>query len=322
MKRNFIFLVVAMMAMSLCFSSCSKKEGVYKPKKQITRVWYSAPSVAKYRVQECTWDGKLLSKIEHYSSSGSLSWTENFTYDKNRIVRVDDFANSEFIEYKYDGSKLKTVEYSYDGKLRNTINVTYDGKKISKLEIIKYTYNNKNAEAKEGHFRLFPASIEDRFDKMLEKRVSAKYTENSRTMTVDVKWDGDNISSTIYTVIANGTYEGYESTYNWSENYVAECSYTYDKKVNPIYGLRDMYCLIDFDDSTDRTIASFSKNNLTSYTSKWTETWTLGSDSDFDSGIDTYNYAYTYDGNVPSEVLYTHVADGDTYTYTLYYEYK
>ena len=41
-----------------------------------------------------------------------------------------------------------------------------------------------------------------------------------------------------------------------------------------------------------------------------------------ESGIDDYNYTYTYDKNIPTEVLYTHRSDGYTYTHTTYYEYK
>jgi hypothetical protein len=263
--------------------------------------------------QAWTWDGKKLSKIDHYRSDGTISWTENFTYDnKNRITRVDDYKNNEYIEYKYDGNNLKSVNYYDEGKLCVMGNITYDGKKIKRVDYTLYD-DDKSTKSKEHHLRLLPSKYENIINKQAEKSVSAKdYTTTNRSISLELTWDGNNITRSRFVSSSNGTYD----SYNWSSSYSIESTYTYDKNKNPMYGLRDMYCMSD--DGIDAQL--FSENNILSETDVYSSNWTEGSDSGNDSGTDTYNYTYTYDGKYPTEVLYTE--PGSTYSYTNYYEYQ
>lgn len=319
------YLVFAVVMLALAFASCHK-EGQYKPKKQISRVLYSSQSTNKYMSQSWTWDDKKLSKIDHFSSNGSLSWTEYITYDdKNRISRVDDYGYNESVEYKYDGKNLKSVDYFDEGKLEKTVNITYSGKKISKLEYIIYP-TSKTTEAK--HLTSLFDDIENKINERFEHAKSNHQkdaTVNNETRTVDIVWDGDNIAKTTYTLTRGGTYDSGDVVYNILYTYNAESVYTYDKNVNPKYGLRNLYCVTEAFDDNSETMSCFSKNNLTSLSNRWNDTYMVNGQVDPDlsgSGVEEYNYTYTYDKNVPTECLINHREDGDSYTYTTYYEYK
>lgn len=323
MKNFYLVFAVAMLA--FIFVSCHK-EGQFKPKEQIDRVLYSSSSTTKYMSQSWTWDGKKLSKIDHYSSNGSLSWTEYITYDdKNRISRVDDYGYNESVEYKYDGKNLKSVDYFDEGKLEKTINVTYDGKKISRLELVNYQ-TNKTTEAK--HLNSLFAGIENKINERFENAKSNHFkatTVNNETIYVDIVWDGDNIAKTTFTLTRGGTYDSGEILYNVLYTYNVESVYTYDKNINPKYGLRNLYCVTEAFDDNSETMSCFSKNNLTSLSNRWNESYMINGQLDpdmSDSGIEEYNYTYTYDKNVPTECLVNHKEDGSSYAYTTYYEYK
>lgn len=309
------------MAMFMCFSSC-KKENVYKPKKQIARVLYSTNSTNKQMEQAMTWDDKKLSKIDHYSS-GSISWTEYYTYDKkNRIIRVDDYGYNETVEYKYDGKNLKSIDFTKSGKLRETINVTYKGNKISRLEYIEYDYKKSTEANEEKHLSLMP-KIADKSD--ITSKATFYY--DHQTLTIDIEWDGDNIAKTIYNKVLSGEYYNGETYDAGTKTETIETTYSYDKNTNPIYGFREGYYILYPDDYAARIMASFSKNNLTQMTSRWTISIVTSSQSLSDTGIETYNYSYTYDkefmtGKYPTEVLYTYTNNGNTTMSTTYYEYN
>ena len=74
--------------------------------------------------------------ITHYSDFDfkADTWVENFTYDNNnRVTRVDNYTNSEYITYEYDGNHLKTATVFYRNAIACTWAISYDGDKISKM---------------------------------------------------------------------------------------------------------------------------------------------------------------------------------------------
>ena len=93
MKKTFLFLVFACVAM--LFSSCHK-EGVFNPKKKISKIYTSSSytfngnttTFDKTLSEEWTWNkNNTLAKIDAH---GSLSeTTETYTYDKKRVTRID-----------------------------------------------------------------------------------------------------------------------------------------------------------------------------------------------------------------------------------------
>ena len=96
--KNLIFVATAIL-LAFAFTSC-EKDGQYKPKERISKVYSLTPHSPEKHL-ECvwTWDDKKLSKIDYLFWNGDLDWTETFKYDsKNRIERVEDLEGNEYVQ--------------------------------------------------------------------------------------------------------------------------------------------------------------------------------------------------------------------------------
>lgn len=287
-----IFLTAMVLAVVTMFTACTK-EGVYNPSKKISRI-YESDGSAKVLDQLWHWDGNKLSSIDHYSSSGSINYTYNFSYDGNRMSRVDCYAANYYVEFTYDGSKLKKFNAYSGGALSMSADVTYKSGKVSQMTI---TYNDKSVATKSPEMMQMEANLLDLFVPCFDKEqhIKALASKSVYTTTNTFTWKGDNITESVQT---EGSYRGTRS-------------YTYDKKRNPYY--RDLFASYD-----ESFVAWGSKNNVLSqiYTSQ---------DND-GSYTRNYNYSYTYDGNYPTiqNISYTYSYDGTSYSnsYTTYYEYE
>ena len=137
MKTYKLLSVVLGLLLALPFASCRKNEtGVYSPNKKIQQIYYSWSDTEKEPFQHWEWNGDKLSSITHYSDFDfkSDTWVENFTYDNNnRVTRVDNYTNSEYITYEYDGNHLKSATVFYRNVIACTWAISYDGEKISKM---------------------------------------------------------------------------------------------------------------------------------------------------------------------------------------------
>ena len=129
--------IVLGLMLAVAFTSCHKdKTGVYAPKKKIQQIYYSWSDTEKKPFQHWEWNGDKLNSITHYSDFDfkADTWVENFTYDNNnRVTRVDNYTNSEYITYEYDGNHLKTATVFYRNAIACTWAISYDGDKISKM---------------------------------------------------------------------------------------------------------------------------------------------------------------------------------------------
>ncbi len=233
--KKFRFLPVVLGVLFVAFMASCTKEGVYNPSKKIQRVYNASTYTDKYLSQVWNWEGKLLKSVDHFSSGGGLSFTENFTYDGSRLIRVDDFRNSEYATFDYDGSVLKTYNYYYKNKLSSTINFTYDGKKVT--QIIYTIYDDKKVES---HLTApVPAIIRESMDVLAEKADASK---GLRTITYQFTWTNDNITKMV------GTSEGEMMT----------ATFTYDAKNNPFKGYLNLY-------SVEDPFMFYCKNNVLQY---------------------------------------------------------
>lgn len=233
--KKFKFLPILLGVLFVASMISCTKEGVYNPSKKIQRVYNASTYTDKYLSQVWNWEGKLLKSVDHFSSGGGLSFTENFTYDGSRLIRVDDFSNSEYATFDYDGSVLKTYNYYYKNKLSSTINFTYDGKKVT--QIIYTIYDDKKVES---HLTApVPAIIRESMDVLAEKADASK---GLRTITYQFTWTNDNITKMV------GTSEGEMMT----------ATFTYDAKNNPFKGYLNLY-------SVEDPSMFYSKNNVTQY---------------------------------------------------------
>ena len=98
MKKT-VLLLASLMFLAT-FTSCFKdKDGEYKPKEKISRIFKDYGDGGGKELREVwNWDKKQLKSIDHYSG-GSLNWTEEFTYNKKgQIERVDCYEDGEEVE--------------------------------------------------------------------------------------------------------------------------------------------------------------------------------------------------------------------------------
>lgn len=272
-------------------TSCTK-EGVYTPKKKIQRVYYSSTYTDKYLRQTWDWDDNLLEAINHYSSNGSLSWTENFSYDGKRLIRVDDYLNSEYTTYDYDGKNLKSANYYYKNALEATATYNYSNGKLDKIVLTEYDGAKSIGER---NLQLSYLPFTNEFAEVITK-ISAKVAEYNSSKSIYVvnlqfTWSGDNVSKIVAT----------------SEGRIETVTLQYDSKNNPFKSFLNLYT-IELDDVEDGELF-MSKNNITSMIFS------------IDGENDVVNFTYQYDGNDYPIMKIEKWADSDS-QYIDYYEYK
>lgn len=303
-----ITLLVAVLALSLFFVSCNK-EGQFTPKYQIDRVCYSdsykyevndnghwntqsSGSTAKYVKEIWNWDGKFLRSISYFNTDGDLRYSENYEYDGKRLVSIT-WGSAGRYTITYDKGKISSID-GYDGTQKMvTYAFTHKNGKISQIVVTDY-------DASKGAFLPCPknalrffihSSDMQSFDEMMAKITAKMNTKDISTYTINLEWDGNNVSEMTY---LDGAYK-------------ETVAYKYDNKLNPYYGL--------FDISEYEGVQILSKNNVVRYSADDSENDHWESD-----------YIYTYEGKVPTmqTCTYVHNLNGARYSSTsiYYYDYK
>lgn len=313
MKKTFLFLVFACVAM--LFSSCHK-EGVFNPKKKISKIYTSSSytfngnttTFDKTLSEEWTWNkNNTLAKIDAH---GSLSeTTETYTYDKKRVTRIDGVSTNTsgitgggtytyHIEFKYNGKELSEASY-YDGnELQTKLIFTHQNGKISKIELFEMDLKNMDKNIKAIH-SILPEHLYANLEKMYKNRLSKSNTKGDATIIYELTWDKNNISKAVCTA-------------QWIEGYEKDImEYKYDNYNNPFYGFLSPemgeYSGADY----------FSQNNITQITTQY-----QASDSEYESSTDIENYTYTYEGKFPVSCTHTVNFSEGSYSTTTEYEYK
>lgn len=291
MKKNISTYLFGLLAvLFLCvFSSC-QKDGVYKPKKQISAIYYKYTGGTKTLAEKWTWNGKLLEKIDYYDNySKGIYVTAFYKYEKNRLVEIS--RNSLVLKFLYEGNKLKKIEAWDEGLLNTEVKVTHTKNKITTLDFTEYydEYDDykseKNKMVAQAFRGVLPESTCSNLSNIFEKRSknNAKAFDHFR---IDYTYDGNNIKEEKYT-----DDDGDEAIY----------TYKYDKEQNPFYNLLSGgYSYSSFE---------FSKNNITNAT-------LIYSDGD----VYETEMLYTYEKGYPIEVTYKNITYGFTQL-TRYYEY-
>ncbi|MCQ2272447.1 MAG: hypothetical protein MJZ72_06650 [Bacteroidales bacterium] len=291
-----ILTIFAIACVALVFAGC-QKDGVYNPSKKISKIYYTSTSGVKSLKQIWTWNGKLLDKIDYYND-GTVSYTNNFTYDGKRLTRMDCYKYNEYIEYKYDGSHLSEANVFYAGSLEYIFKFTY---KSGKLESMTRTSTGKGTRTEmkiDPLTFVFGPEISQSIERA-QKILAAKNNGKSTYIeTLKFTWENGEISQCVTSFQGEGYYE--EVT----------AKITYDKKKNPFSG-----ALINFDFEDNMGDGSYSKHNIakmdcTEMEDGEVENWTV-----------TYNYSYDK-SNYPISKRETETSGGYTYTGGLYeYEY-
>jgi hypothetical protein len=292
MKTYLLKTTILSLGLSLIFgfTSC-KKDGVYHPKKKISKIFNQRSGYNKTLDETWTWDKNQLSKIDY--GKGSY---QKFEYDKKRISKIID-SDGEYMRFIYDGSKISRIEYyDEDNTLDLNIKFEHKGNKISKITEEYYynydPYSSKSAKKKTSILRfILPEKIAGDIAAFKSQKKNRKAIETDISTYV-LTWKGDNIEKIVYENIDEEDHEVHAVTYK----------YTYDKKKNP-------FCefLYEWGDPLGS-----SKNNVTK-----------------ESVVDSDNYfwecesSYTYDKNYPKEITSVYRYDGSyTSTYVTFYEYE
>ncbi len=330
MKRT-ILMSIAAAAVVCLFSSCSEKEGVYNPKKQISKIYESSTSIysflsdgdwindtnvqPKTLAEEWTWDGKKLSKIAFYET-GNVNWKSspyevvNFSYDGSQLTRAE--SDDEYMVFTYDGKKLKQAKIFEKNPNGDVLIMSYDfehdGKKVSKIIFSTDLADIDDMDDSRMQRLLFRGLMPtfEQADRTLNLIAKATYrfdgAKASVSLPFTLTWSGNNISSmsTSYPGM------GMSATFN----------YSYDNKNNPYQNF--LFGLIGFIEQP--TFPMLNENNITKTVMTASMPILGGSETE------EVSYSYTYDGDWPLSQTFTETDEDEDYrrqaTTTRYFEYK
>lgn len=271
MKKIFSILVIACVAM--LFSAC-QKEGIYNPSKKISKIYFTDKNGNKSLSQVWGWNkNNTLEKIDNYSSNGTLSSTLNFTYEKKRLTRMNNYATNAYIEYKYDGKNLKEANLYSSGSLMDTYSFTYENGKITK---IIDTYVHSKSAGNDVEMNPLQFILPDEIYNVTEENRKQFQPDGSKATTVftyELTWDGNNISKLVRTVSGSSA--------------TLSLDIQYDKNNNPLKGA---FLSFYFEDNV--LDGNLCKNNVTRLESK-----SVAEGGNVTTNV--YTYEYTYDGKWP-----------------------
>ncbi len=318
MKKLTLILMAAMLMMTA--GSCKKdktdvngdgngtttNDGIFNPSQKISKYYYwDEYEEEKILEQVWNWDGKQLSSIDYPNSS----YSQYFTYDHNRLSRVD--YNRAYVEFQYADGKLKKVSMYYDYELETEFTISHgSNNKISKIECVYYDGKKSGREMFDPLGLFLPRGIAANLESNREKRYSSRNAKDDgvETVSITLTWDGDNV--------VKAYVDGYYEEGDFYETFTEDYTCYYDNKNNPKYGYMDRYF---------PNLSAFSKNNITKYICTEHE-------MEYENGVlveeenETYEYRFTYqydEANYPTVVEETHSYEsGSTYTYKYFYEYQ
>lgn len=295
MKTSKTLIVVIGLLMIALFGSCQKeKVGVYAPKKKIQQIYYSWSSTEKQPYQHWVWDGDKLSSITHYFNFDMKgdTWEEVFTYEDNRLARVDDPSHLEYITYNYSDNHLRTATVFFRNTIVCTWAIGYEGDRISQLTGTFYSKNTDGHEMRLNPLsHLLPLNLCQQISLCEKQEALQRHNNESYSISLKLSWEKNNISKV---VCANG------------DDYIV-FQLQYDDKCCPLYGFMGGLDDYVYNFSTGHT--GFTKNNVTSLIS--TE----------DHYVDTIHYAYQYDRDKYPILQTMYYSENTDEKRVFYYEY-
>jgi hypothetical protein len=307
------------------FTACNKKDGVYKPKEKISKIYsevitvYEDSTGSRDTIREKTleevwkWDKNKLMQIE----SSDYAWAWNFVYKGKQVIKIESPETT--IQFTYgDKSRLEKIEV-LDDREREVMSITVSGRdddKITKLTYSLHRYE-KSLKAQSLFFEKLQPVMRVVLGENLGETMLSNIAANERVhkattiikITVDLTYQGNNVSQ------AKWIYD--------DEPIPIVYTYTYDNKVNPYYRAISLMSTQDVDQVLTHSTFDFnlfpcSENNVLSYEEK------------IDTARTSYKYEYRYDSKdfpekqsklvngvktTMDEIKYTQY-------FTYYYEYK
>lgn len=296
-------------------TTITTNDGVFNPSKKIYKYFYWDEWNEEKRLNEVWhWEGKRLSSIDHMNWDGTIDRTEYFTYDNNRLARVD-YGNS-YTEFHYSDGRLNKVYEYYNYELETEFSFSYGSN--GKVDVISGKYYDFKKESRGTLSPLnlilpkqFVESIEQSRERRETKRGSKE--DGMETFTAKLTWNGDNISK----------YE-IEDEYSEDEFYeivTVQMIVSYDNKHNPIQGFMNRSFPGEY---FNNVCGCYSRNNMTQFT--YTE-----HEMEYENGVLESDHSSTHEGSItyryddddyPIVVTQNESTSyGSTYTDKYYFEY-
>lgn len=263
--RRILYLSLAL-TLLLSISSC-KKDGIYKPKENLSEVWYEDESTAiivqgndtntfsgntkKFLRESWEWNKKELVSRSDFQFNGQLQNKYVYEYKDKRVVGItvpgEKKTNIRFV-YDNDSKRLNEIRYFTEDFTDNDlphrlVQLIYDGKTVIGLkEIINTAKYNRLANCSVLSFLTSPTIRETIEAHQIMPKIEFTRVEKDYAF----EWEGKNISKVIITSKTGGitTTETLE--------------YTYDNKPN----IRNNFAMGLIEGGVDYQI--LSKNNITS----------------------------------------------------------
>ena len=298
MKKIYLQLItklVFLLIFCVSFLSCRKDE-TYNPEQKIQRIYEIGYVGPKYLIQEWTWDNDRLMKIDYYRDI-SLYLTEHYTYEKNKLVKVED--DDGYYKISYTHLKYKKIEYYQDGRLIATWDFSYLNNKVSK---IIFSYENNHFFVNQMiNGRFLSSLMSKEVISTLENFDKGSKSDFQTTITIKYKYTGGNIREM-------------KLAFDDQDHSVTIFYKSYDKEQNPFYKH------IEFTNNpfTNLLNVASSKNNpIDVFLLIELPPRISGQEKFYQEK--TYKYSYKYDNNFPVEEEQT---ENDMYRYKRYYEYE
>ena len=290
MKMKRIILLSAITTLLFCVAC--KKDGVYNPKKKISKITHTEKM---FSIEEnWTWDKNLLTQIQtNYSPSG-VSHATKFSYNsKGQLTRVDSESfDGTYTLFEYDGDKLDKVLEYWDNKESYEYKFKYDGKKLLEIVVTEFPQDAAMAAMDRQSPLAYICSpdmaqtIAENWDCMVNTQMQHKAA--TLFCTISFEWTGKNIS---------------KMTCDYQENGKFVYTYTYDDKINPFNGFLDL----NLQNAYQYDYIYKSKNNIKSmveeggkwfaiyeytYEDKWPIAYTKTTTNNNTTTITSYEIAY------------------------------
>lgn len=276
MKKIGILFVILIVVLS--FYGCDKDNlGCYNPKLKIQQIFEE--SNGHYLKERWTWNGDLLTRIDFYKKNGDINYTHTYSYDKNRLARID--ADDQYTEFLYDKNVLTTINTYVKEQLVESYVLSYDGQKLSQIQIEK-----EGKASSKSAFDMLSHLMPDYYPMMCNQLASQPKGENYNfsAATVDFVWEGNNIKYMKMKVNRPDTIQKITFTY------------MYDNQINPQNHFFPL--LLDHALLNDNPKTLFcSENNATSVHVTY--------EKGLHSQTDAYTYAYDYYKKFPTKVYRT-----------------
>ena len=302
MKKT--ILALAILALLASVSSCTKeKEGMYNPKQKIQTVYLDIKGYQegelvflnpKYKSEDWTWNDNRIDRIDYYelatyygedsdTTVSQLAFTQLFSYDKgDRLTKSEILGEMNMVAtYTYDGNYLESITITEYNRPYLIYRFSRTDKKVTSIDITVNEDEFKKGTSADKAIKQLMRANPLRFvmspeiaartmtatQECTQRMAKKGCTKAEMTVTLNVEWDGENISK------ISGT----------AMDETMTMTFKYDNKNNPFYGLFGIDFLLN---ESIVPYQAMSCHNITHLTLTYVE--------DGEEESESADYSYTY----------------------------